>query len=154
MAKSSRGDDADNVNVTLEGKESTACTLAGRKFPCQLCGAGLEIRISRKLKPYTMCLTCGVQNFYRAKQGIRRLREIVDSQILITGNEPNVDTAVLLFNRIQQLRAQRKELQARKGLILRDSDLENAILVVDNEMERVQGELKRLGRKTSREKKK
>ncbi len=154
MANPSRGDDADNVNVTLEEKESTASTLAGRKFPCQLCGAGLEIRISRTQKPYTTCLACAVQNFYRGKQGIRRLRELLDSHVLITGTESSVDTAILLFNRIQQLRAQKKELKARKGLILRDSDLENAILVVDNEMERVQGELKRLGRKTGREKKK
>ncbi len=154
MAKPSRGDDADNVNVTLEEKESTASTLAGRKFPCQLCGAGLEIRISRTQKPYTVCPDCGIQNFYRGKQGIRRLRELLDSQVLMTGTESSVDTAILLFNRIQQLRAQKKELKARKGLIFRDSDLENAILVVDNEMERVQGELKRLGRKTGREKKK
>ena len=154
MAKSSRGDDADNVNVTLEENESTASALAGRKFPCQLCGAGLEIRISRKQKPYTVCPDCGIQNFYRGKQGIRRLWELLDSQVLMTGTESGVDTAILLFNRIQQLRAQKKELKARKGLIFHDSDLENAILVVDNEMERVQGELKRLGRKTGREKKK
>ncbi len=152
MAKSSRGDDADNVNVTLEENESTASALAGRKFPCQLCGAGLGIRISRRQKPYTVCLECGIQNFYRGKQGIRRLWELLDSQVLMTGTESSVDTAILLFNRIQQLRAQRKELKARKGLIFRDRGLENAILVVDNEMERVQGELKRLGRKTSREK--
>src|SRR5713101_1587053 len=99
-------------------------------------------------------MECGIQNFYRGKQGIRRLRELLDSHVLMTGTESNVDTAILLFNRIQQLREQRKELKARKGLIFPDSDLENAILVVDNEMERVQGELKRLGRKTGREKKK
>jgi len=154
MANPSRGDDADNVNVTLAEKESTASTLAGSKFPCQLCGAGLEVRISTKQKPYTVCLDCGIQNFYRGKQGIRRLRELLDSNVLITGTGSSVDTAILLFNRIQQLRAQRKELKARKGLIFRDRDLENAILVVDNEIERVQGELKRFGRKTSREKKK
>jgi hypothetical protein len=72
----------------------------------------------------------------------------------MTGTGSVVDTAILLFNRIQGLRAQKKELIARKALIFRDSDMENAILVVDNEMERVQGELKRLGRKTGREKKK
>jgi hypothetical protein len=154
MAKPSRGDDPANVNVTLQEKESTASTLAGRKFPCQLCGAGLEIRISRTQKPYTVCLECGIQNFYRGKQGIQRLRELLDSHLLMTGTGSVVDTAILLFNRIQGLRAQKKELKARKGLIFHDSDLENAILVVDNEMERVQGELKRLGRKTGREKKK
>src|SRR5713101_7123146 len=110
IAKSSRGDGADNVNVTLEEKESTASALACRKFPCQPCGAGLGIRISRRQKPYTLCLECGIQNFYRGKQGIRRLWELLDSQVLMTGTESSVDTAILLFNRIQQLRAQRKEL--------------------------------------------
>jgi hypothetical protein len=59
---------------------------------------------------------------------------------------------VILFNRIQQLREQKKQLQAKQGLILIDSDLKNAISAVDIEIQGVQGELRKLGRKSNREK--
>jgi hypothetical protein len=154
MNRSDRDADPDNVTLTLAERQSMADALVGREFPCQLCGAGLEIRISRKLKPYTTCLECGVQNFYRGKKGIRRLREILDSQLLITANESRVDTVVVLFNRIQQLRAQRKGLAARKVFFLSDPDLENAILAVDNEIERMQGDLEKIAKKSGREKNK
>ena len=135
MSESGQDDETDHVTLTLQERKSMADALAGRKFPCQLCGTGLEIRISRKLKPYTTCLSCGVQNLYRGKKGIRRLREILDSDLLITANEASFDSAVLLFNRMQQLRAQKKELTAKRGFVFSDSDLQNTILVVDDDIE-------------------
>jgi len=71
---------------------------------------------------------------------------------LIVGNNSKPELAVVLFNRIQQLRAQKKELEGEPGLILFDPDFKNAIRAVENETKRVQGELARLGRKTRREK--
>ena len=154
MKKSDRRADSDHVTLTLGERQSTANALIGREFPCQLCGVGLEIRISKKLKPYTTCLNCGVQNFYRGKKGIRRLREILDSQLLISASESSVDTVVLLYNQIQLLRAQRKGLAAKKLFYLSDPDLENAILAVDNEIERMQGDLEKIAKKSRREKNK
>jgi hypothetical protein len=84
----------------------------------------------------------------------RRLREILDSHLLITANESSVDTVVLLYNQIQLLHAQRKGLAAKKLFCLSDPDLENAILAVDNEIERMQGELKRIAKKSRQEQKK
>jgi hypothetical protein len=153
MAESGRGHQHRNVTLTLEEKKSIADALAGRKFPCQLCGNALEICISRKLKPYTTCLRCGIQNFYRGKEGILRLREILDSNVLITANNSKADTAVVVFNRIQQLRTQKKELTG-KSFILFNRDFENVIRAVDNEIERMQGELEKQARKSSPEKNK
>ncbi len=42
-------------------------------FPCPLCQKGLEIKISKKQKPYCVCLDCGIQLFIRGKEGISRL---------------------------------------------------------------------------------
>jgi hypothetical protein len=149
MSKSDRGADSDHVTLTLEERQSMANALVGREFPCQLCGAGLKICISKRLKPYTTCLKCGVQNFYRGQKGILRLREILDSHLLITANESSVDTVVLLYNQIQLLSAQ--GLAARKLFYLSDPDLENAILAVDNEIERMQGDLKKIANKSRQE---
>jgi hypothetical protein len=152
MSKTVHRPDSANVNVTLDHTESHENALFGKRFPCCLCGAGLEICFSRKRKPYTTCLRCGIQTFFRGKAGIRRLTEIVNSELLIAGTGSKTELAVILFNRIQQLRAQKGELEGKQGLILRDPDLTNAIRAVDNEIERAQIELAKLGRKTPREK--
>jgi|SRR5271154_6603030 len=141
-----------NVNVTLEPAGSQGNPLFGKKYPCCLCGNGLEIRFTRKAKPYTTCLGCGIQTFFRGKTGIKRLMEIASSNILIAGKGSKIELAVILFNRIQQVRAQKKQLEETQGLIIRDPDLANAIRAVDNEIKRVQGELAKLGRKTYSEK--
>jgi hypothetical protein len=71
--------------------------------------------------------------------------------ILVSGTEEGATHGIALFNRLQQLRLQKKELEAKRGFILRDSSLENAIEIVDAEIESVQGELARMARTKKRE---
>jgi hypothetical protein len=145
----------DNVNVTLGLLGTEADPLVGKKYPCCVCGNGLEILFTRKKKPYTTCLDCGIQTFFRGKAGIKRLREIVGSRSLVVGNGSGTGLSAVLFNRIQQLRAGKKELEGKQGLIFQDADLVNAIRAFDNEIQGVQDELANLaGRKArGREKK-
>jgi hypothetical protein len=112
---------------------------------------GMEIRFTRKKnsKPYTTCLACGIQTFFRGQVGIQRLTEIVKSGMFIAGKGSKTELAVILFNRIQQLRAQKIELEGKQGLIILDPDLNNAIRAVDNEIKDVQGELGKLGTQNS-----
>ena len=42
-------------------------------FLCPLCQKELEIKVSKKQKPYCVCLDCGIQLFVRGKEGINRL---------------------------------------------------------------------------------
>lgn len=146
--------ESDNVHVTLPQTGILRSPLLGKQFPCCLCGMEMEIRFTRKKnsKPYTTCLACGIQTFFRGQIAIQRLTGIVKSGMFITGNGSKTELAVILFNRIQQLRAQKTELEGKQGLIILDPDLKNAISAVDNEIKDVQGELGKLGRKTSREK--
>jgi DNA-directed RNA polymerase subunit RPC12/RpoP len=139
-----------NVNVTLHGSENRHNCMVGKFFPCPVCGASLEIRIARTEKPYCVCIDCGIQIFIRGKTGISRLNKILQNETLISGNDSNANIAVILFNRIQHLKNQKADLEVKQGLIIRDADLKNAIRSVDNEIERVQGELEKLGRKTKR----
>ena len=48
-------------------------------FPCPLCEEELEIKISKKGKPYVVCDVCGVQLFVRRAEGIKRLKREIDS---------------------------------------------------------------------------
>lgn len=136
-----------NVNVTLEGSGAAINALSGKKFPCPTCGLGLPIRLAKTGKPYCVCLDCGNQVFFRGRVGILRLTEIIESHKLISEKESAGDSPVLLFNRLVQLRSQEAELQQKQGLILYDPDLADTIRAVDNEIQRVQGELHKLARR-------
>ena len=50
-----------------------------RLFPCPVCGQGLEIRETKKDKPYVVCDQCGMQLFVRNETGISRFERLVNS---------------------------------------------------------------------------
>lgn len=52
-------------------------------FPCPLCQNPLEIKDSKKGKPYLVCEDDGLQMFVRYRRGIRRLTEISERGISI-----------------------------------------------------------------------
>lgn len=53
-------------------------SLSGKRcFPCPLCGEGLDIRESKKRKPYVVCNACGVQLFVRNEAGMRRFEKLI-----------------------------------------------------------------------------
>ena len=51
--------------------------LGKRLFPCPVCGEGLQVRESKKRKPYVICNACGVQLFVRTEPGIRKFERMV-----------------------------------------------------------------------------
>ena len=46
-------------------------------FPCPICLAPLDVRQSKKKKPYVICDSCGVQMFVRSKAGVRTFERMV-----------------------------------------------------------------------------
>lgn len=46
-------------------------------FPCPLCGKSLDVRLTKKKKPYVICDPCGVQLFIRSKAGMRSFEQLV-----------------------------------------------------------------------------
>jgi hypothetical protein len=129
--------DAANVNVTLEYRHP----LDGKPFPCPVCGNGLDIETTKARKPYCTCNSCGIQVFFRGKAGIERLQNLVENRILIAGNETD---SVAVYNRLQQFRLQKSQLEGKQGLISRDEDLQNAIRAIDIEIKRLQGLLEEM----------
>jgi len=116
---------------------------SGMKFPCCLCSANLDIKISKTGKPYCTCETCGIQTFFRGKTAISRLKSLLNRSDFAAGNSPGTVQGLILWNKIVQLKNQKTELEAKQGLIIRDPDLANLISAVDNEIKRVQGELRK-----------
>jgi hypothetical protein len=69
--------------------------------------------------------------------------------ILISVREESAAHAIQLLNRLEQLKLQRKELNQKQGIILKDPKVENTIQTVDAEIEKVQGERAKCADRTS-----
>ena len=130
-----------NVNVTLDPSLFGLGRLGEMEFPCPLCKTGLPIRASKRNKPYCTCNSCGVQIFVRGKAGIARLREMASTGILVSGIDESVVHAINLYNRLERLKLQKQNLEAKAGIFFRGKDVENAIQIVDSEIQKAQGEL-------------
>jgi hypothetical protein len=154
MAQLRRDPDQGNVNVTLGPWGTGLEDLNDKEFPCPLCGTGLSILATKRNKPYCTCNQCGVQLFIRRKEGIARLVKMAHVGILVSGIKVSASYAITLYNRLEQLRLQKKRLENKQGFFSRDENLTNAISLVSHEIENVEGELVKLAKKTSREKKK
>jgi len=138
---------ATSNNVTLVQSKSSLGPLLGMEFPCPLCGTGLPIRASKRGKPYFVCNICLVQIFVRGSAGISRLRDLATSGILVSGKDGSVSYGINLYNRLEQLKLQKEDLERRRGLVFFNKDAVNAISVVDAEIEKVQRELEKLAQK-------
>ena len=115
-----------NVNVTLD-----KCT-----FPCPLCATQLDVRRTFRDKPYCVCQACGVQVFFRGAKGISRLRKLLDDHKRLIGGPAT--PAVSVFNQLEHLRTQKRELEQRRPFIFSDADLENAIAAIERDIDRLQ----------------
>jgi len=47
-------------------------------FPCPVCLQPLDVRTSKRNKPYVICSSCGVQMFIRERAGITAFGNLVD----------------------------------------------------------------------------
>ncbi len=82
-------------------------------FACPLCGQPLEVRSSKKGKPYVTCDTCSMQLFVRGLQGIERF----DSKALTA--DGRATRAELVPKRVEPKRPRgrpRKEPEVRERI--------------------------------------
>jgi hypothetical protein len=125
----------------LEIKQTSE--IQGKPFPCPVCGSPLPIEISQKQKPYCICNDCGIQLFFRGKAGIRRLHALLREKRPLGPDTKALNLPVPLYNRLAQLKQQREQLKNQQGLFFRDRDLDNALVVLEAELQQVQAELER-----------
>ncbi len=52
-------------------------TKTDHKFPCPVCVRALDVRLTKKNKPYVTCDPCGVQMFIRGPEGIEGLQRLI-----------------------------------------------------------------------------
>lgn len=62
----------------MRGLTEMAVLHGKRMFPCPVCTAPREVRITKKDKPYITCDPCGIQVFVRGPAGIAEFNRLVD----------------------------------------------------------------------------
>ncbi len=56
---------------------TSSSTVQGESIECLLCGRRVEIKLSKKGRPYFHCLDCYLQCFIRGDAGIKRLAKLI-----------------------------------------------------------------------------
>ena len=88
-------------------------------FPCFLCGNGLEVKLSKKNKPYFICEPCGIQVFIRREKGRTLLYQLLESlgknTVNMAGAAGRTLDVLALVNRLAHLKAKVQEMQDRQG---------------------------------------
>jgi hypothetical protein len=113
----------------------------GKPFPCPLCDKELHLKISCREKPYCMCLDCGIQIFFRGKEGIARLQEMIASEAAVVLEFSAPARAIFLYHRLQHLKRQKDRLEKKQGVIFRDADRDRVIEALKAEIRRVRSQL-------------
>jgi len=75
--------------------------------------------------------------FIRGKNGIHKLKQMLASGVVTSG----VSRAAELLVRLQKLKDEKEKFENRQGFLFRDRDLDQAIQVVDREIESVRRHL-------------
>ena len=124
----------------------------GKPFPCPLCGVALPVRISQKEKPYCVCNDCGIQLFFRGKVGIKRLQIMLQAAEPIPDEYLGTTIVVALYNRLETLKKQKDDLEAKKGIIFRNQTLDDAIAAIDGEIKGVESAIRKARKNAERKK--
>ncbi len=105
---------------------------------CFLCGDKLEIRNSKKLKPYFICDGCGLQAFVRREKGIKRLKKISSA------DKPELNSTLELINQFESLKIKLGEIKTQQKWSFSESpELELQAKALIREISGITAELKK-----------
>ena len=115
-------------------------------IPCFLCGNGLEVKASKRNKPYLICDWCGVQTFIRGQRGIKSFEEYKNSLkagIIVTGKNNLKITG--LINCLAELQGKLRQLKGNSTVFDYFVPLENqelSVQVLHKAISQVENQLK------------
>src|ERR1039458_7862805 len=95
-------------------------------LPCFLCGASLDKRTDKNLKPYFVCNPCGIQLFVRRPHGIKLLdkllRDSAKHEIPFKHRAEQVYQIQALLTEIDGVKKQVERLESQTRFFLPDGD--------------------------------
>ena len=84
--------------------------------------------------------------------GIQRLQALLQNEKPIQEYFPETNIAVSLYNRLQELKKKRDELEEKQGIIFIDENLENAIAVLNADIGKLEIELETVRKQAEKKK--
>ena len=115
--------------------------------PCFLCGDMVEIKYSKRQKPYLVCNPCGVQVFIRGKSGIAKLekwKNVSASQIQLDCQQLKTLALVGQLNQLkEQLKIAKDNADAWAGFF-GDNPAADAI---EKEIKTIENQLREIAKK-------
>jgi len=106
--------------------------------------------MSQKQKPYCVCNDCGIQLFFRGRAGIKRLHTLLQSVKRVSEDFTSGTAVVTLYNRLEELRKQRDELDTKQGIIFRNETLDDAIGALDGEIKQIEAAIRKARKNAER----
>lgn len=153
----SRRNKAESSRLTLRNvrpgqSPEDMAEMAGKVFPCPVCGKGLPVGLTFKNKPYCTCNECVLQIFFRGRLGIERLRELLAKNKFVSGDTSLASDPLALINRLEKLHIQKRDLEEKQGLIIKNEAVSNAISAVEDEITKIEHELEKRADKQGKKK--
>ncbi|MDH5414635.1 MAG: hypothetical protein OEW87_10900 [Flavobacteriaceae bacterium] len=122
-----------------------------RWIHCFLCGNQLEVRNSKREKPYLVCDPCGMQVFVRREEGINLLEDLIRN--ISSGRMSSINHfkdglgLLNLVNCLEQLQSKREDLKLKVGVFdfsPSSKGINVAIAALDYEISCLENDLKGL----------
>lgn len=121
------------------------------RIPCFLCGALLQVKLTKNEKPYFICEPCGLQTFVRCKPGIKKLQKVLaDLAEGLTGFLPQQKHTLEILSTVStlnELESKLIELKDNKSIgdyLFPDGDKELAQNTLESEIKKAHRRLKQL----------
>ena len=136
-------------NMATKRNVNVIGTVFSQSLPCFLCGDTLEMRTSKKNKPFFVCDDCGTQFFVRKKLGIERLEELIGQikETGLTGTKPEMLIAIQQrLSEIEGLKKEIKKTEDAMGFFPNDTlirvrnSLEKRLGIVLSDLEELSGQ--------------
>lgn len=122
-------------------------------IPCFLCGVRLEMKTSKRGKPYFVCDPCGVQLFIRRHRGIERLQKLVSErerlQIPFDRSAHTLAQIQALLNEIQGLKSQIDKSEGVLSFLFEDEDSRKARKLLRIRLENAFSKLRQIAEENS-----
>jgi len=119
-------------------------------LPCFLCGASLDKRTDKNLKPYFICNPCGIQLFVRRPHGInlldKLLRDASKHSIPFKQRADEVYKIQALLTEIDGVKKQIERQQSQIKFLFRDEDHVRACNLLKTKLENLFKELEQLAK--------
>ena len=124
----------DNVTLGVSSEDST------EYFPCPICFEMLEVRYSKRSKPYLTCNDCGVQLFVRGKEGIKKFKNLISDY----NYKVKSQKLIQLIDYYNRLKEELAEIEANKPFFGEDKDLNIQEKVIKKQLNSLKKQFKKI----------